>query len=229
MNLPSVLQPPHADLSLFSHSFPFTPLGLPPDVQRLVTTHLPPLPAARHLCRTYFDQVSWLFRGVTRAQLMGDMLPAIYGVERDDHGGPGPESDGGDGTVEDYSGPHDLALLFMVFAIGALVIPEEPGALDGLEELLPAGLNQAASKSTAQTRNALGEHYHQVARAAIALQPVLEKPSIVTIQTLHLMSIYNAMSGSDLKSETSMEVTWSLITLAGHLSMTVSSIFFVSH
>lgn len=225
MNLPSALQPPNADLSLFSHSFPFTPLGLPPDVQRLVTTHLPPLPAARYLCRTYFDQVSWLFRGVTRAQLMDDMLPAIYGVERNDHADTGPEVEGRNGTVEDYSGPHDLALLFMVFAIGALVMPEEPGALDGLAELLP---NQAASKSTAQTRNALGEHYHQVARAAIALQPVLEKPSIVTIQTLHLMSIYNAMSGSDLKSETSMEVTWSLITLAGHLSMTVSSIFFVS-
>ncbi|KAF9459093.1 fungal-specific transcription factor domain-containing protein [Collybia nuda] len=218
-HLPPALQPPHADLSLFSHSFPFTPLGLPPDVQRLITSHLPPLPAARYLCRTYFDQVSWLFRGVTRAQLMGDMISSIYGVEGDGYGGVSHDDLTGVGATEDYSGPHDLALLFMVFAIGALVMPEEPGALDGLD--LPPGLATVASKTTAQTRNALGEHYHQVARAAIALQPVLEKPSIVTIQTLHLMSVYNAMSGSDLKSETSMEMTWSLITLAGHLSMTI--------
>ncbi len=98
---------------------------------------------------------------------------------------------------EDYSGPHDLALLFVILAIGALV-GDEPSS-------------------------ALGEHFHQVSRAAISLQPVLEKPSIVTIQALHLMSIYNAMSGSDLKSETSMEMTWSLITLASHLSQNCES------
>ena len=69
--------------------------------------------------------------------------------------------------------------------------------------------------------DALGEHFHQIAKAALALQPVLEKPSIVTIQVLHLMSIYNAMSGNDLKNETSMEMTWSLVTLAAHLSQTV--------
>jgi hypothetical protein len=152
------------------------------------------------------------------------MLPSIYGVESGSHEEGGEHGYGNTEhgvAPEDYSGPHDLALLFMVFAIGALVMPEEPGA-DGLEGLLPTKLASSSSSTPAHTRNALGEHYHQVARAAIALQPVLEKPSIVTIQTLHLMSIYNAMSGSDLRSETSMEMTWSLITLAAHLSMTVS-------
>lgn len=134
------------------------------------------------LCETYFEQVSWIFRGVTRLQLIDDMLPVIYKRQGAPFG-------------EDYSGPHDLALLFLVFAIGVLV-GKEPS-------------------------NAQGEHFHQIARAAISLQPVLEKPSIVTIQALHLMSIYNAMSGSDLRSETSMEMTWSLITLAAHLSQTV--------
>jgi hypothetical protein len=37
------------------------------------------------------------------------------------------------------------------------------------------------------------------------------------------MSVYNAMSGNDLTSETSMELTWSLVTLAAHLSQTVST------
>lgn len=171
------------DISLFSQSFPFTPMGQTADVQELIESHLPTYERTMTLCETYFAQVSWIFRGLTRIQLIDDMIPVIYKRQAALPG-------------EDYSGPHDLALLFVILAIGALV-GDEPS-------------------------NALGEHFHQVSRAAISLQPVLEKPSIVTIQALHLMSIYNAMSGSDLKSETSMEMTWSLITLASHLSQTVS-------
>ncbi|KAF8878384.1 fungal-specific transcription factor domain-containing protein [Gymnopilus junonius] len=172
------------DLALFSQSFPFTPMGQLSDVQELVESHLPPFERTVVLCQTYFDQAGWLFRGVTRIQVFDDMLPVIYKQKPSPFG-------------EDYSGPHDLSMLFMVMAIGSLVGSE--------------------------SSTALGEHYHQVARAAISLQPILEKPSIVTIQSLHLMSIYNAMSGSDLKSETSMEMTWSLITLASHLSQTFPS------
>ncbi|EKM81408.1 hypothetical protein AGABI1DRAFT_125799 [Agaricus bisporus var. burnettii JB137-S8] len=170
------------ELALFSQSFPFTPMGQPADVEHLIKSHLPPWNRAVALADTYFEQVSWIFHGVTQLQLKDDMLPVIYDKQKPIPG-------------EDYSSPHDLALLFMIFAMGALV--------------------------QAEPSNAQGEHFHQLARAALALQPILEKPSIVTIQTLHLMSIYNAMSGSDLKSETSMEMTWSLITLASHLSQTI--------
>ncbi|KAF8624941.1 hypothetical protein AX17_006967 [Amanita inopinata Kibby_2008] len=170
------------ELRLFSHYFPFTPIGRPVEIQEQVRSLLPSWERATALVETYFEQVSWIFRGVTRVQLVDEMLPAIYERHTPALG-------------EEYAGPHDLALIFIVFAIGALV-EQEPC-------------------------KGLAEHYHQIARAAISLQAVLEKPSIVTIQTLHLMSIYNAMSGSDLRSETSMEMTWSLITLASHLSQTV--------
>jgi len=110
------------------------------------------------------------------------MLPVIYRMHDPSPG-------------EDWSGPHDLALLFVVMALSA-IIKKDPS-------------------------DALGEHFHQLSRAAISLQPVLEKPSIVTIQTLQLMSVYHGMSGPDLKSETSMETTWSLLTLASQLSKTV--------
>ncbi|KAK0446109.1 fungal-specific transcription factor domain-containing protein [Armillaria borealis] len=169
------------DFSLFSQSFPFTPMGRSEDVQDMIRTHLPPWERAQSLGETYFEQVAWIFRGVTRQQLIDDMLPAIYRKQ----------------PSEEFGGPHDLSLIFMIFAIGALV-ENEPS-----------------------TESAHAEHYHQLSRAAISLQPVLEKPSIVTIQCLHLMSIYNAMSGSDTTSEPSMEMTWSLITLAAHLSQTV--------
>ena len=173
---------------MFSQSFPFTPMGPAVAVQEVIESHLPNWERAHYLAETYLEQAAWLFRGVGRLQLLDEMLPVFYKKPvpymLDDS--------------EDYNGPHDLALLFMVFAIGALVdLRQDPN-------------------------NPEADHYHQIARAAICLQPVLEKPSLVTIQTLHLLSIYNAMSSNEVEGhETSMETTWSLITLATHLSQTV--------
>ena len=52
---------------------------------------------------------------------------------------------------------------------------------------------------------------------------LIEKPeSFETIQALRLLSIYNALSGNELAGqETSVETTWSLVSLAVHLSHTV--------
>lgn len=186
-------------LALFSHAFPFTPLGPTASVQSLIESHLPSYARAHTLCHTYLDQVAWLFRGLTRGQLLEDLLPTLY------RRAPAALGEGDDG-------PHALSLLFSVFAIAALVQGEDDGE----------GGDRTAGEDRVEANRRLGEHYHQVARAAAALQPVLEKPALVTVQTLHLMSVYNAMSGSDLRSETSMEMTWSLITLAAHLSQTVS-------
>ncbi|KAF8235392.1 hypothetical protein L208DRAFT_1433902 [Tricholoma matsutake] len=170
------------DLSLFSHSFPFTPVGSSTDIRSLIESHLPTWERAHELAGVYVQQISWFFRGITRTQLFDDMLPAIYRRH--------PPLPG-----EDYTGPHDLALLFIIFAVASLLQPDPS--------------------------NALAEHFQQVSRQAMALQSVLEKPSIVTIQLLHLLSIYNAMSGVDFQSDTSMETTWSLVTLAAHLSQTI--------
>ncbi|KAJ6564638.1 fungal-specific transcription factor domain-containing protein [Mycena capillaripes] len=214
-----LMSPEHAPspATLFSpSSFPLTPIGSPQSIHALVTSHLPARARARMLVQSYFAQLAWLFRGVTRGQV-GDMLNGVYAaygarvrVTRPDKGEDDAEEDDddvGDGEEEDYTGPHDLALLFMVFAVGALV---QPGA-----------------DTDAVGVAAEAEHLHQIARTALALQPVLEKPSLVTIQTLHLLSIYTSMvsrnpaGGEDETAETSMEMTWSLITLAAHLSQTI--------
>lgn len=68
-------------------------------------------------------------------------------------------------------GPHDLALLLIVLGIGRLV-----------------DLNL-------QPYNLEAQHYYRLARAAVVLQPVLAEQSVTTIKVLHLMSIYNGMSG----------------------------------
>ena len=150
-------------------------------MRKILHKYLPTRDRADHLVNTYLEQAAWLFRSVPPDQIKDEIFPEYYHTL---------------GPAEDK--PHQLALLFLVFAIGALVdLYQEPG-------------------------NTEAERYHHVARAAICLQSVMEKPSVETIQALHLLSIYNALSGNELAGqETSMETTWSLVSLAAHLSHTV--------
>lgn len=177
------------ELTLFSNSFPFTPIGPARDVQEKIQSYLPSWDRAVSLSEIYLEKAAWLFRAVSRPQLMNEMLPIIY--KRSAPLDP----------AHEYSGPHDLSVLFMVFAVGALVdLTQEP-------------------------YNAEADHYYQLAKAAITLQSVLEKPELATIQALHLMSIYNAMHQpveEDGECETSMEMSWSLIRLCHQLAQTVS-------
>lgn len=181
--------PINGELTRFSASFPLTPLGAPSEVQELIEQYLPRWERATHLCETYLANAGWLFRGVTRQQLILEMLPVVYRR---------PIAVGTSVASVDYTGPHDLALVFLVFALGAL--------LDSAQDVASAE----------------AEHYHHLARAALCLQPVLEKPSIVAIQALRLMSIYTAMAGKELRgSETTMETTWSLLALSAQLAHSV--------
>ncbi|KAK0440198.1 uncharacterized protein EV420DRAFT_1650587 [Desarmillaria tabescens] len=173
---------PANDLSVLSQGFPFPVTRNGDDIHEVIRDHLPVWDQALMLTNVYFGQFSWIFHGVSRDQI-DEMLPVIYRKQSV------PSSD------EDYTGPHDLALLFVVLAIGSLVDGER-------------GAEQAA-------------RFHQVSKAAICLQSVLEKPSIVTVQCLHLMSVYNAMNGGDAANGTTMETTWSLTHLAVHLAHTI--------
>lgn len=153
-------------------------------VEGLVNYHLPTEERARYLTETYVEQASWLFQSVSKDQILLELLPAYY-------------VNGASRVTPTGNNPHRLGLLFLVFAIGALLDPnQEPG-------------------------NVEADCYHQVARAAICLQSVMEKPSLETIQALHLLSVYNALSGNEVAGkETSVETSWSLVTLAAHLAHT---------
>ncbi|KAF8892927.1 hypothetical protein BD779DRAFT_1609955 [Infundibulicybe gibba] len=91
-------------------------------------------------------------------------------------------------------GPHDLALMLIVLGIGTLVDLDLP----------PYSLE--------------AQHYYQLSRAALALQPVLGEQSMVTIKVLHLMSIYNGMSGK----ETNLEQSYNLLDFAGQVALRVN-------
>ena len=125
------------------------------DIQLVIESHLPSWERAWSLAETYLEQAAWLFRAVSPQQLKEEMLPIIYKRRA-------PLD-----ASHEYDGPHDLALLYMVLAVGALVdLTQEP-------------------------YNAEAEHYYNLGKAAVTLQSIFDKPELVT------MSIYNAMSQLD--------------------------------
>lgn len=90
-------------------------------------------------------------------------------------------------------GSHDLALLLIAIGLGALVDlkmrPYDPEA----------------------------QHYFRLARSALGLQSILTTRSIVTVKALHLMSIYNGMSGK----ESNLEHSYSLLNFAVEVALAV--------
>ena len=177
------------DITRFSNAFPFTPMGPPHQVYEMIESHLPDYQRACELAEAYVSYAAWLFRSVSRRQIFEELIPRFY-KQAADEDAPLPTTD--------YRKPHDLGLLLLCFAIGALV-----------------DLNRQPSNSD-------GEHYCQLAQAAMCLQPVLSNPTLVTIQALHLQSIYVAMVGNEPGGQDHhMEFSWALLTLAGQLSHTV--------
>ncbi|KAJ3716438.1 hypothetical protein C8R42DRAFT_678428 [Lentinula raphanica] len=159
----------------FTHAFPFTPPNIPiASTQRSIESFLPPIQRAVSLCDTFLENLSWMFHIVSRQLLISELIPAIY-----------------EGTA--LYGPHDLALLFSVLAIGVLVdINVEPYHLES-------------------------QHFYQLSKAALVLQPVMTESSVVTIKVLHLLSIYNGLSGQ----ESNLEQSYALVNLAGKVATQV--------
>ncbi|KAG1767817.1 hypothetical protein EDD22DRAFT_772804 [Suillus occidentalis] len=164
-------------------AFPLTPSGLPKEhIQEMIELYLPEMQRAVSLCETFLKSLSWMFQVVSRQQIIDHLIPSIYR--------PGTRS-----LERPRYGPHDLALLFSVLALGALVDPTLP------------------------PYNAEARHYQRVARAALCLQSVLSERSVVTIKALHLMSMYYGMSGI----ESNAELYYSLLNLASQAALQVRS------
>lgn len=91
---------------------------------------------------------------------------------------------------------HELALLFVIFCFGALTDTSLPPAPD----------NEEANM------------YCYLTRAALNLEPVLDRPpSVTTIQTLALLAIYQGLVSGD----NSIECTWGIFGLATKLAQSV--------
>ncbi|KAF8513578.1 hypothetical protein BU17DRAFT_95269 [Hysterangium stoloniferum] len=154
---------PH-EISHLAYVFP-TPLtdldiAATIDVQR-ITAHilqncLPPYPEAWSLFENYWEHCSWHIFTFTREKFVNQILSPIYR-----------RSSGGNDQTPLC---HNLALLFMVFAIGDLMDFTKPFDL----------------------KSAL--HYCLLARACLCLTPVIESPTLTALQAMHLMSVFGLMS-----------------------------------
>ncbi|KAH7928331.1 hypothetical protein BV22DRAFT_1005131 [Leucogyrophana mollusca] len=172
-----------AEINIFYQSFPFTPSGYPTEpVQDMIESYMPSILRATSLCETFLESLSWMFHIISRQYVIGELMPAVYNRL-------------GNPSKQRTYGPHDLALLLMLMAIGALVDPS-----------LPAYNEEA-------------QHYHRLARSALCLQPVFVKRSVTTIKVLHLMSVYNGMSGM----ESNLENSYSLLNFAGQVALQVNT------
>ncbi|KAI0672081.1 fungal-specific transcription factor domain-containing protein [Trametes maxima] len=194
------------ELNRLAATFPSGPSEIPVnDLQELMQSYLPPWQRAAQLCDLYLEQAPWFFGAVTSRQLHEEVLPLFYEEAADaararvNMGASAPPS-----GVEAFNLPasgvqpssHDLALLFVVFCFGALTDPSEP----------PAPHNEEAAR------------YYQLTRAALSLEPVLDRPpSVTTVQTISLMGIYQGM----VADEHSIETTWALMGLSSKLAQSI--------
>jgi hypothetical protein len=79
----------------------------------IILNHLPPQPRAWSLYETYVEHASWLFGPVKRDEMIDDILSPIYNATKE-------KQTCGSSAVKSIS-PHKAAVLFFVFALGALV------------------------------------------------------------------------------------------------------------
>lgn len=184
-------------ISQLSGSFPFPSNdyhGI--DLETLAASFLPPAQDGWRLCEQYLDQAPWFFGAVTRRQLHEELLPLWYPKA---HSSPNQQQQQ---YLDDTKPPptrggaHELALIFVIFCFGALTDVSLPPPPDNPES----------------------DRYFQLTRAALSLEPVLDRPpSVATVQTLSLMAIYQGLSGGD----NSIESTWALMGLATKLAQSV--------
>jgi hypothetical protein len=93
--------------------FPFgaeEPTGVTLD---LLLNYLPPQPRAWSLYETYMEHASWIFRPLKRDEMIDEILSPIYKAVKE-------RQTSGSSAIESIS-PHKLAVLFLVFTLGALV------------------------------------------------------------------------------------------------------------
>ncbi|KIK97941.1 hypothetical protein PAXRUDRAFT_9870 [Paxillus rubicundulus Ve08.2h10] len=181
-----------------SNSFPLAPVfNDTVDLNYLVQNHLPSWHRARQLSELYLSQAPWFFGAVTKRQLLEECLPLWY-TEASDLILPGSVAPPTEANAPEAptKTAHELALLFVIFCFGALTDDTLPAAPDNEE----------------------ADIYFKLARAALNLEPVLDRPpSVSTVQTLALLAIYQGLCSG----ENSIESTWGIFGLATKLAQSI--------
>ncbi|KIK99256.1 hypothetical protein PAXRUDRAFT_822949 [Paxillus rubicundulus Ve08.2h10] len=141
---------------------------------------LPPYPRATTLCETYLENAAWIFRPISREELIDEILAPVYAFA-------------GDRKKITEVSPHTVAVLYMVFAHGAL------------------------TDLTLPPYNAEAENYFHLSRVALSLQSVFDLPTTQTLQAICLMAYYHSNSGR----RCTIDSAWSMIALANKLAQSM--------
>ncbi|KAJ7283756.1 fungal-specific transcription factor domain-containing protein [Mycena rebaudengoi] len=175
------------EIARLSNSFPFSSGGPPGRALDLLFEYLPEQPRAWSLCETYMEQCAWQFRPINREELIDDLLTPCYKSLRERRNW------NSDADFPHTVSPHKIAVLFMLFALGALVdLTLDPNSIES-------------------------DHYYHASRAALALRSVFDSPEMATVQAVLLMSSYHQIGAR----EYTMESSWSLICLGSKLAQSL--------
>ncbi|KAJ7499017.1 fungal-specific transcription factor domain-containing protein [Mycena latifolia] len=179
--------PLSVDIARLSNSFPFSAGGPPGRALEILFDYLPEQPRAWSLCETYMEQCAWQFRPIHREEIIDDFLTPIYKSLRER------KNWNSEADFPHTISPHRIAVLFMLFALGALV------------------------DLTLEPDNVESEHYYHASRAALALRSIFDSPEMATVQAVILMSAYHNMGGRNY----TMESSWSLMCLGSKLAQSL--------
>lgn len=161
------------------------------EVLSIIEAHMPPFTRASSLSEAYLENFSWILRVAARPQIVEELLPSCYRGS-----GPlgGPHLSMTEGETQfGATCIHELALLLMIFAAGAL------------------------SDLTLPPYNDEAERYYQMSLAALSLTRVIGAPTLPAVQTVALMAAYNAHCG---RNDT-LDLAGSLFALAANLGVSV--------
>lgn len=156
---------------------------------------LPPRPRAWALCETYLAHFTWWSRPIKRDELIDDILTPIYNSLKPTATGErvGYRAGGSDAS----RCPHLLAVLYLVFAVGALV------------------------DLTLSPCSAEAEKYYRLGRIGLSMRSILDSPEIETVQAVTLMAAYHSLC----TLRYSVESAWTLSSLATKLAQSVRFIY----
>lgn len=189
------------DIEQASALWPFAPAHLTSSQLMMnVVSHLPPIERASALIEAYFTNLAWFLGPIERSQVTTELIPLFYPFgRRNDRSKTGLLIDNATNdkssilaTALDH--PHDLALLFAVFACGAV-----------------SDLTQAPD-------NAEGSRYHTLSRVTLGLQNIFEGASLSACQAIFLIGSYEVYCGK----RTGQEKSWKMFSLAMCLGNSVS-------
>ena len=183
-----------AEIRHAAELWPFAPSYLTtPALAAQLIQHLPTLGRATALTEAYFTNLSWFCEPISRDQVTSELLPLFYS-----------QSSRGS-LIPDHSKlpseiaaehPHELALLFAVFAFGAVA-----------DLTLPA-------------ENAEATKYCSLSRAALGLRNVFNGGSFIGCQAICLLAIFQLYDAKP----SSQENGWTMLSLGMGLASSVSTV-----